>query len=132
MNFIIDLGFIYILSLIVYLLSGFVEFNTVHPHFSDWIDTFDISDNFIFKSIIWFSYYGFTEFFLSRTFAKYITKTVVVLSDGTKPKFTAILARTTLRIIPFEQYTFLREENLVCTTNILKHLLSKKINWNKA
>jgi uncharacterized RDD family membrane protein YckC len=53
-------------------------------------------------------YYGITEFFLSRTFAKYITKTVVVLKDGSKPKFIDILARSALRLIPFEYFTFLR------------------------
>lgn len=108
LHFIIDLGFIYILSLIVYLLSGFLKFNAVYPHFSDWIDTFDQAENIIFKSIVWFFYYGITEFFLSRTFAKYFTKTIVVLKDGSKPDFIAILARTALRIMPFEYLTFLR------------------------
>lgn len=108
LHFIIDLGFIYILSLILYFLSGFMKFNAVYPHFSDWIDTFDQAENIIFKSIIWFFYYGITELLLSRTFAKYFTKTVVVLNDGSKPKFIDILARTALRIIPFEYFTFLR------------------------
>jgi uncharacterized RDD family membrane protein YckC len=108
LHFIIDLCFIYILSLILYFLSGFIKFNAAYPHFSDWMDTFDQAENFIFKSIIWFFYYGITEFFLSRTLAKYFTKTMVVLKDGSKPKFIAVLARTTLRIMPFECLTFLR------------------------
>jgi len=108
LNFIIDLGFIYILSLIMYFLCGFVKFNAVYLHLSDWIDTFDQTENLVFKSIIWFFYYGVTELFLARTFAKYITKTVVVLKDGSKPKFIAILSRTTLRIVPFEWLTFLK------------------------
>ncbi len=108
LNFIIDLGFIYVLSKIVFFLSGFIKYNAVYPCLSDWLNTFDRTENFIFKSIIWFFYYGITEFFLSRTFAKYFTKTIVVLSDGSKPSFTTILARTALRVVPFEWLTFLR------------------------
>jgi uncharacterized RDD family membrane protein YckC len=108
LHFIIDLGFIYLISLIIYFLSSFIKLNTVYPHFSDWIYTFDRAESFIFKSIIWFFYYGITEFFFSRTFAKYFTKTVVVLKDGSKPKFSTILTRTLLRIVPFEYFTFLR------------------------
>ncbi|WP_269227132.1 RDD family protein [Flavobacterium eburneipallidum] len=107
LNFIIDLFFIYILSLMVYFLLSFVKFDNVYPYFSDWIDTFNHSENFIFHSIIWFFYYGLTEFFLSRTVAKYFTKTIVVLKDGSKPKLKNILARTVLRIVPYEHFTFL-------------------------
>jgi uncharacterized RDD family membrane protein YckC len=107
LHFIIDLVFIYFLSSLIYFLSGFVNFNDKYLYFSDWIDTFGLGENFIFKSIIWFLYYGFTEAFLSRSLAKYFTKTLVVLEDGSKPRLIDILARTTLRLIPFEQYTFL-------------------------
>ncbi|MFM9824826.1 RDD family protein [Flavobacterium sp.] len=108
LHFIIDLVFIYIISLIVYFISSFIKFNALYPHFSNWIDTFDRIQNLIFNSIIWFLYYGITEFLFSRTFAKYITKTVVVLKDGFKPNFYAIMTRTVLRIIPFEYFTFLK------------------------
>jgi uncharacterized RDD family membrane protein YckC len=105
LHFIIDLGFIY---LIVYFMSSFIKFNANYLYFSDWIDTFDNIESLVFKSIIWFFYYGITEYFLSRTFAKYFTKTIVVLKDGSKPKLYTILTRTVIRIVPFEYYTFLR------------------------
>lgn len=108
LNFVIDIFFINILSVIVYLLASFVKFNANFPQFSDRIDTLDQYEQIIYRTIICFSYYGFTEYFLSRTLAKYFTKTIVVLEDGSKPNFIAILARTTLRIMPFECLTFLR------------------------
>ncbi len=89
-------------------MSSFIKFNANYLYFSDWIDTFDNIESLVFKSIIWFFYYGITEYFLSRTFAKYFTKTIVVLKDGSKPKLYTILTRTVIRIVPFEYYTFLR------------------------
>jgi uncharacterized RDD family membrane protein YckC len=108
LNFLIDIFFINILSVLVYLLSSFVQFNINFPRFSDWIDSLDQYEKIIYRIIICFFYYGLTEYFLSRTLAKYFTKTIVVLKDGSKPNFIAVLARTTLRIMPFECLTFLR------------------------
>jgi uncharacterized RDD family membrane protein YckC len=108
LNFLIDIFFINILFVLLYLLSSFIKFNLVYPHFSDWIDALDKAEKIIYNSIICFFYYGLTEYFLSRTLAKYFTKTIVVLKDGSKPNFIAVLARTTLRIMPFECLTFLR------------------------
>jgi uncharacterized RDD family membrane protein YckC len=92
----------------VHLLSSFVSYNAVYPRFSYWIDSLDQYEKIIYRTIICFFYYGCTEFFLSRTLAKYFTKTIVVSKDGSKPNFNAVLARTALRIMPFECLTFLR------------------------
>jgi uncharacterized RDD family membrane protein YckC len=108
LNFVIDIFFINILSTLVYLLSGFITFNENSPQLSDWIDSLDQYEKIIYRTIICFFYYGLTEYFFSRTLAKYFTKTIVVLADGSKPDFIAILARTSLRIMPFECLTFLR------------------------
>lgn len=111
LNFLIDIVFINILSVIVYLLSSFIRFNAVYPKFSDWIDSLDQTEKMVYRTILCFFYYGLTEYFLSRTVAKYFTKTIVVLEDGSKPNLIAILTRTTLRIMPFECLTFLRGRN---------------------
>jgi len=108
LNFVVDIFFINILYVIVYSLSSFVTFNVNFPRFSDWIDSLDQYEKIIYRVIICFFYYGLAEYFLSRTLAKYFTKTIVVSKDGSKPNFIAILARTTLRIMPFECLTFLR------------------------
>ena len=73
-----------------------------------WVDSFDKIETYLFWSITTFFYYTITEVFLSRSLAKYFTKTIVVLEDGSKPKLIDILARSALRLIPFEYFTFLR------------------------
>ena len=108
LHFIIDLTIIHLLSFVILYFFGFIKYNANYPNLSDWIATFDNVENFLYKSIIWFFYYGLCETWLSRTFAKYVTNTIVVLKDGSKPKVMTILGRTLLRLVPFEALTFLR------------------------
>ncbi|CAD0002911.1 RDD family protein [Flavobacterium salmonis] len=72
------------------------------------IDSLDMIERYMFWSLISFVYYGMTETFLSRSPAKYFTKTIVVMEDGSKPDVMNILTRTLLRIFPFEALSFLR------------------------
>lgn len=65
--------------------------------------------DYIFGSIILLTYYLTIETLTARSLGKYITKTKVVLYDGSKPTFDKILVRTLCRIIPFEQFSFLGE-----------------------
>lgn len=62
---------------------------------------------FLFGLIILFFYYILTETYFSRSFAKYFTKTLVVMRDGSKPTNRVILKRTLCRLIPFEAFSFL-------------------------
>jgi uncharacterized RDD family membrane protein YckC len=75
---------------------------------SNGINSLDMMERYLFWSAISFVYYGVTEVFLSRSPAKFLTKTIVVMEDGSKPSPITILIRTTLRIFPFEALTFLR------------------------
>lgn len=52
-------------------------------------------------------YYLLFEGVWQRTPAKWITKTKVVMNDGSKPDFLHILGRTFARFIPFEPLSFL-------------------------
>jgi len=76
------------------------------------IDSLDMIERYMFWSLISFVYYGMTEAFLSRSPAKYFTKTIVVMEDGSKPSVMNILTRTLLRILPFEALSFLRGRSL--------------------
>nr|WP_315149343.1 RDD family protein [uncultured Flavobacterium sp.] len=76
------------------------------------INSLDMIERYLFWSAISFVYYGVTEVFLSRSPAKYLTKTIVVMEDGSKPSVITILTRTILRIFPFEPLTFLRGRTL--------------------
>lgn len=53
------------------------------------------------------AYYGLTETYYSRSIAKFITKTVVVMADGSRPSHSVILLRSFCRLIPLEFISFL-------------------------
>lgn len=52
-------------------------------------------------------YYGLFETLSMRTLGKYVTNTVVVNRDGSRPDTNRILLRTICRQIPFEIFSFL-------------------------
>lgn len=52
-------------------------------------------------------FYCTMEFYTQRTIGKFITKTMVVLDNGTKPDINSILSRSFCRMIPFDALSFL-------------------------
>nr|WP_321234563.1 RDD family protein [uncultured Psychroserpens sp.] len=66
---------------------------------------------FVFGYLILLLYYTVFETLTGRTLAKFITKTKVVLYDGSKPSFNEILVRSLCRLIPFEQFSFLGNDS---------------------
>jgi uncharacterized RDD family membrane protein YckC len=64
-------------------------------------------EEYIFGCIVSIIYYNLVEIFLSRSFAKFITKTIVVMEDGSKPDYKTILLRTICRLIPLNHLSFL-------------------------
>lgn len=57
--------------------------------------------------LVFFLYYVGMEFAFQRTAGKFITGTKVVMANGSKPGFGAILKRTFCRLIPFDAVSFL-------------------------
>lgn len=66
----------------------------------------DLEGQVVFVVIRLF-YYILTEGFLGRSFAKFITGTVVVDENGRKPSFGIVIKRSFCRIIPFDGLSFL-------------------------
>ena len=64
--------------------------------------------------ILYFSYYLLFEGIFGKSPAKFITKTVVVSSNGSKPSFVSILLRTLCRFVPFDQISLLIGKNDRC------------------
>jgi len=56
-------------------------------------------------------YFVISETIWGKSFAKFITKTKVILKDGKKPKFGDIIIRTLCRFIPFDALSFLGSKN---------------------
>ncbi|WP_309614667.1 RDD family protein [Flavobacterium sp.] len=104
-NFIIDIIIIKLLTSVVLIII-----DNIKQEYSlmSWYDSLDVYELYLFSSATMFVYYFLTENFLSRSLSKFITNTIVIKDDGTKPNTIDILARSVLRIIPFEYFTFLR------------------------
>ena len=109
-NFVIDLLFLQLIKFLVYLVAVLVPFGD--GSLLNWFSSFSTAENYIFFSILMFVYYSAFECFTSKTLAKFITKTVVVLEDGSKPELLTIFGRSLLRLVPFEYFTFLRGRSL--------------------
>ena len=73
----------------------------------EWVRNMNRIEEFIFGCIISLIYYNLSEIFLSRTVGKFITKTIVVMEDGSKPDYKTIMVRTICRLIPFNAFSFL-------------------------
>ncbi|OXB18447.1 RDD family protein [Flavobacterium reichenbachii] len=101
LNFIIDAIIIMIIVRVVIQFLNILEI-------SNTINSFDRIERYLFWSGVSFVYYGITESFFSRSPAKYLTKTIVVMADGSKPTLMVILVRTIFRILPLEPLSFLR------------------------
>jgi len=67
-------------------------------------------DRLVTGVILAFLYFGLESLTNGRSIGKYITKTKVVLEDGSNPDSTDYLKRSFSRIIPFEAFSFLGSE----------------------
>lgn len=55
-------------------------------------------------------YYVIAESVFSITLGKFVTKTIVITTDGRKPNLRTILIRTLCRFIPYEAYSFINKD----------------------
>ncbi len=88
-------------------------------------------EEYLLGAVVALVYYSLFEMFLSRTIAKYITKTVVVMRDGSKPDSGTIMKRTLCRLIPFNALSFLGDgrgwhDTLSDTYVVQKELFEEK------
>ena len=72
-----------------------------------------IYDNAFLISLVELFYYATTEFVWGRSPAKFITKTKVIMRDGSRLTFKAVLIRSLCRLIPFEPLSFFGDRNPV-------------------
>jgi uncharacterized RDD family membrane protein YckC len=107
LNYFIDTLFIYLFIFVVLII--FLILNEIFGwmDFDTWIDNINSIEEFLIYSIFSIIYYSLFEGFSSKSIAKYITKTIVVMKDGSKPNFETIRIRSLCRIIPFDHFSFL-------------------------
>ncbi|ESU19967.1 hypothetical protein FCR2A7T_13760 [Flavobacterium cauense R2A-7] len=106
-NYFIDLlvqyGLTFGLGFVLAALALFLGFEG----FLNWLATIDKLTEYLLGVVVLILYYSFFEILFARSVAKYITKTVVVMADGSKPSAGTIVKRTFCRIIPFNHFSFL-------------------------
>ena len=107
LNFIIDLLIVYIIEITIGTTIIIIGDLTNSYAASNWVKSLSPIESFFFGLIILFFYYGLTEMYFSRTFAKYFTKTLTVKHDGSKPNMKSVIIRTVSRLIPLEPFSFL-------------------------
>lgn len=133
LNFIIDTLIVYSIGIGIGTTLMLIADITNSPGLSESIESMNKVEQILFGVIILILYYSLTEIYFSRTFAKYFTKTMVIMKDGSKPNGEVIFRRTISRLIPFEFLTFLGadsrgwHDNISGTYVVRKHeFLEKK------
>jgi len=125
LNFIIDL----IIQYIIWVCVGetILIFSNVTNSYSlfNTIASLSLMEKCVSALVIWILYYGLTDMYFSRSLAKYFTKTVVVMQDGSKPGRTTIIKRTLCRLIPLDPFSFLGKtprgwHDLISQTYVVK------------
>jgi len=107
MNFIIDLFVQYIIGLCIgFTVAIFADVSN-NTSLSERLGNMGKVEDYLFGLVITVSYYIVMEVYFSRTIAKYFTKTIVVMENGSKPDARTILIRTLCRLIPFDALTYL-------------------------
>ncbi len=106
-NYLIDLVIQYALMFALVVAIAFIAAFFDSYWFTDWIDSWSGFDEYLVGVLMIIVYYFVTESIFSRTFGKFLTRTIVVLEDGTRPDSMSILKRTFSRLIPFNHFSFL-------------------------
>lgn len=108
LNFIIDFIIKMVIGIAIGVLIGIISALTdSYGLYNLFIESESRLMDYVFGIIITLIYYNIFETATSRSIGKYITKTKVVMVDGSKPKFDDILIRTLCRLIPFNAFSFL-------------------------
>lgn len=134
LNYMIDLFIVYLLTMGIGAAINILGELTQNFKLSEWIISLTLIENVLFGIVVLFFYYLIMETYLSRTFGKYFTKTLVVKHNGIKPNMKSIIIRTLVRMIAFEAFTFLNDngrgwhDTLSVTYVVKKHEFASKIN----
>lgn len=105
-HYVIDIIAIYAIILFFAFVISFITVAFDSYGFVEWTQNMnDLEAQLIFL-IFMLTYYISMETFTSRSVAKFITGTIVVMENGSKPDFGTITKRTLCRFIPFDALSF--------------------------
>ena len=109
-NYIIDVIIIYILIIIVTFVVTIVSIALDSTEIIERLKNIGTLETYLIFFSIMIPYYTLFEAKSSRTIGKFISKTMVIMEDGSKPDLGTSLKRTLCRIIPFEIFSFLSSD----------------------
>lgn len=107
LNYIIDLIIQYFIIFALGIIFSVLSLLTGYAGIMEWIGSMGDLEGYLVFFFIMILYYTLFESLCSRTIGKFITKTIVVNDDGSKPDSQIILKRTLCRLIPFDGLSFL-------------------------
>lgn len=102
-HFVVDLFCFVLIALILGLIAG-LFISSPSETILELLDS-------ILLIVSFFLYFVFMEYKFQRTIGKFLTKTKVVMSDGSKPLLNEIFIRTICRLIPFDHFSYLFTPN---------------------
>lgn len=107
LNYLIDLIVQYLIIFVLGFVFSVLSLLTGYTGIMEWIGSMGDLEGYVVFFFVLILYYTLFESLCSRTIGKYITKTIVVNEDGSKPDSQIILKRTLCRLIPFDGFSFL-------------------------
>jgi uncharacterized RDD family membrane protein YckC len=122
-NYLIDVIIQYAIVFVLAAVIGLLAYWTNSDGILIWMQSMNGWEEYLVGILIAIVYYNIMEILFSRSVGKYITNTVVVLDDGTKPDAAIIIKRTFCRFIPFNPLSFLGDRgwhDSISDTHVVK------------
>ena len=106
-NYIIDVIIVYVCIFSVFGITSVIAGLIGYNDYLVWLGNISDSEGTIIFIAFMITYYTFLESYKSRTIAKYITRTMVVMEDGSRPNRMTSFKRSLCRVIPFNGLSLL-------------------------
>lgn len=82
------------------------------PELISWMENLDKVKEYVYGAFFSIAYYAIFESITARSVGKFVTNTVVVFKDGTKPPMETMLRRSIYRILPLNALFFLWQNRI--------------------
>lgn len=82
------------------------------PELISWMEKVDKVQEYVYGAFFSIAYYAIFESITARSVGKFVTNTVVVFKDGTKPPMETMFRRSIYRILPLNALFFLWQNRI--------------------
>lgn len=132
MNYLIDSLLIYVIIMLFALFAGVIESSLDIDFISSKLQNITRTEGYLLFFFFMYIYYILFEYFKGQTIAKFITKTLVVLQNGSRPNFVTICLRSICRMIPFDGISFLGDSGSGLHDTFSKTFVVKKVVFERS